>query len=53
MNIAGGIVDYAQQNNIDLIVVGKRGFSGFKKLLLGNVAANTISYAHCPVIVVR
>ena len=53
INIAGGIVDYAQQKNIDLIVVGKRGFSGFKKLLLGNVAVNTLSYAHCPVIVVK
>jgi nucleotide-binding universal stress UspA family protein len=53
INIAGGIVDYAQQKNIDLIVVGKRGLSGFKKLLLGNVAANTLSYAHCPVMVVK
>ena len=39
--------------NIDLVVVGKRGLSGFKKLLLGNVATNTISYAHCPVTVVK
>jgi nucleotide-binding universal stress UspA family protein len=53
INIAGGIVDYAQQKNIDLIVVGKRGLSGFKKLLLGNVAANTLSYAHCPVMIVK
>ena len=53
INIAGGIVDYAQQNNIDLIVIGTRGSSGFKKLLLGSVAANTITYAHCPVMVVK
>jgi nucleotide-binding universal stress UspA family protein len=53
INIAGGIVDFAEQNSIDLIVVGTRGSSGFKKLLLGSVAADTITYAHCPVMVVK
>jgi nucleotide-binding universal stress UspA family protein len=53
INVEGGIVDYAQQKNIDLIVIGTRGSSGFKKLLVGSVAANTISYAHCPVMVVK
>jgi nucleotide-binding universal stress UspA family protein len=53
INIAGGIVDYAQQNNIDLIVIGTRGSSGFKNLLLGSVASDTITYAHCPVMVVK
>jgi nucleotide-binding universal stress UspA family protein len=53
INITGGIVDFAEENNIDLIVIGTRGSSGFKKLLLGSVAANTITYAHCPVMVVK
>jgi nucleotide-binding universal stress UspA family protein len=53
INIAGGIVDFAEENNIDLIVIGTRGSSGFKKLLLGSVAADTITYAHCPVMVVK
>jgi nucleotide-binding universal stress UspA family protein len=52
-NIAGGIVDYAEENNINLIVIGTRGLSGFKKLLLGSVATNVITYAHCPVMVVK
>jgi nucleotide-binding universal stress UspA family protein len=52
-NIAGGIVDYAEENNIDLIVIGTRGLSGFKKLLLGSVARNVVTYAHCPVMVVK
>jgi nucleotide-binding universal stress UspA family protein len=29
--IAGEIVDYAQQQNVDLVVVGSKGRSGFKK----------------------
>jgi nucleotide-binding universal stress UspA family protein len=53
INIAGGILDYAEENNIDLIVIGTRGRSGFKRLLLGSVASHVITYAHCPVLVVK
>ena len=53
INIAGGIVDYAEENNIDLIIIGTRGRSGFKKLLLGSVASHVVTYAHCPVLVVK
>ena len=52
-NIAGGIVDYAEENNIDLIVIGTRGRSGFKKILLGSVAYKVVTYSHCPVMVVK
>jgi nucleotide-binding universal stress UspA family protein len=53
MNISGGIIDYAEDNNIDLIVIGSRGRSEFKKLLLGSVALRIVTYAHCPVLVVK
>jgi nucleotide-binding universal stress UspA family protein len=53
LNVAGGIVEYAKNKNIDLIVVGTRGISGFKKLLIGSVASGIITYAHCPVLVVK
>ena len=53
INMAGGIVDYAESNNIDLIVIGTTGKSGFKKLLLGSVASSVVAYAHCPVMVVK
>jgi nucleotide-binding universal stress UspA family protein len=52
-SIVGAIVDYAERENIDLIVVGSRGLSGFKKLLLGSVASGVVTYAHCPVMVVK
>ncbi|MGB8573651.1 MAG: universal stress protein [Nitrososphaeraceae archaeon] len=47
------IADYAKKNNIDVIVVGSRGISGFKKMLLGSVASGVVTFAHCPVIVVK
>jgi len=48
-----GIVAFAEKENIDLIVIGTRGRSGFKKLLLGSVASGVVTYAHCPVMVVK
>jgi nucleotide-binding universal stress UspA family protein len=47
------IVDYAESQNINLIIVGTRGRSGFSKVLLGSVASKVVTYAHCPVLVVK
>jgi len=43
----------AEKEKVDLIVVGTRGRSGFKKLLLGSVASGVVNYAHCPVLIVK
>jgi len=58
INIAGGIVDYAEENNIDMIVIGIRGRSGFKNLLLGKCCVTccnlcTLSSTGCKIIVIR
>jgi nucleotide-binding universal stress UspA family protein len=46
-------MEYAEQEKIDLIVMGTRGHSGLKDLVLGSVASSVITYAHCPVMVVK
>ena len=52
ISVIGSIVEYAERENIDLIV-GTRGRSAFKRLLLGSTASGIVSHAHCPVMVVR
>lgn len=52
-SVVPAIVDYAEKNKVDLIVVGTRGRSGFTKLLLGSVASGVVTYASCPVMVVK
>lgn len=47
------IVEYAENHNVDQIVVGSRGMSGIKKMLLGSTASGVVTYAHCPVMVVK
>ena len=47
------IIEYAERMNIDVIVIGSRGKTGFKKLLLGSVASGVVTYSHCPVLVVK
>ena len=47
------IVEYAEDNKVDMIVIGSRGVTGLKKLLLGSVANGVVTYSHCPVLVVK
>ena len=47
------IVDLAEKENVDLIVVGTRGMTGFKKMLLGSVALEVVTYSDCSVMVVK
>ena len=46
------IVEYAKYK-MDLIITGSRGMTGFKKMLIGSVASGVVTYAHCPVLVVK
>ncbi len=47
------IVATAQNQNIDLIVMGTHGRTGFKHFLLGSVAEYVVRTAQCPVLTVR
>ncbi|MFC9730912.1 universal stress protein [Streptomyces roseolus] len=50
-NPAQALIDQAR--GAELLVVGDRGYSGFKAAVLGSVSTNVTQHAPCPVVVVR
>jgi nucleotide-binding universal stress UspA family protein len=52
-SVAESIINYALEQKADLIVIGTRGRSGLKRLVLGSVASAVVAHASCPVLVVR
>ncbi len=51
--IVGSIVNYAEHKNVDLIVIGSIGKTGFEQILLGSVALGIVRYARRSVLVVK
>ncbi|WP_407357360.1 universal stress protein [Methanolobus sp. WCC5] len=49
---ADGIVDFATENDMDLIVMGTLGITGLSHILLGSVAENVVRHAKRPVLVI-
>jgi nucleotide-binding universal stress UspA family protein len=47
------IIEYVNQNEIDLIVVGSRGLSQMRRLLLGSLSRKLVHYAGCSVMIVK
>jgi nucleotide-binding universal stress UspA family protein len=52
-DVARAIVIYAEENDIDHIVVGTGGKGAGARLMLGSVSGDVIARAHCPVTVAR
>lgn len=50
---ADQIIHVANQEKVDMIVMGHRGKSMIQRWLLGSVSKRVISYAHCAVTIVR
>ncbi|MCF6410297.1 universal stress protein [Pseudalkalibacillus salsuginis] len=50
---AKSICEYADEQKTDLIVIGNRGLSGLKKLMLGSVSQKVVSEADCHVLVAK
>ncbi|MBI5250853.1 MAG: universal stress protein [Desulfomonile tiedjei] len=47
------IVKFADEEGVDLIVMGTHGWTGIKHLILGSTAENVVRSAGCPVLTVR
>jgi nucleotide-binding universal stress UspA family protein len=53
VSVVDTIVNYATNENVDMIVIGTKGRTALKRFLLGSVANGVVLHAHCPVLVVR
>ena len=47
------VLDFAETNDIDLIVMGSRGLGVVKGVLLGSVSQYVVEQSKCPVLVVK
>lgn len=52
-NPGKSICEYAENQGIDLIIMGSRGLGNVKKLFLGSVSNNVVQNARCPVLIVK
>ncbi|WP_218081161.1 universal stress protein [Anthocerotibacter panamensis] len=47
------ICQFAQEQGVDLIVIGSRGLGPIRQFLLGSVSTYVLHHAHCPVLITR
>lgn len=47
------IVEEAERRGVDLIVMGTRGLTGAKRVILGSTAEQVIRWAECSVLVIK
>jgi nucleotide-binding universal stress UspA family protein len=51
--IAKTIVDYAKNNNVDLIAMATQGYTGLKQVMFGSVALRVLHDAHAPILLIK
>ncbi|GGA52332.1 universal stress protein [Paenibacillus physcomitrellae] len=50
---AEGILEYAKDNDHDVIILGSRGLGSIREFVLGSVSHNVVQHAQIPVLVVK
>jgi len=46
------ILEYAQEQDMDLVIVGRQGAGAMGKILFGNITDRVVRKANCPVLVI-
>lgn len=52
-NAGEEIVKFANENDIDMVIMGTHGRKGLEKIMFGSVAAEVVKMAKCPVLTVN
>ncbi len=53
VSVPDAIIDYAEQEKVDLIVMGSRGLSASARFKLGSVASQVVKYCPCSIYLVK
>lgn len=52
-SVPDAIIDYAEQEKVDLIIIGSKGLSQSSRFKMGSVAAKVVKHSPCSVYVVK
>ncbi|TSE07429.1 universal stress protein [Aquimarina algiphila] len=52
-DVLGGIIDSCEKNNVDIIIMGSHGSSGFEELFIGSNAEKVVRTSKQPVLVIK
>ncbi len=52
-DVAEKIVEYAGENDADMIVMGTHGYKGLERIMFGSVADKVVKSATCPVMTIN
>lgn len=47
------IIEYARNRDVDLIIMGSRGLSPLKQVVLGSVSHSVLQHSHCTVLIAK
>jgi len=47
------VVQFANQHEVDLVIIGSRGLNALQEMVLGSVSHKVVKRANCPVLVVK
>lgn len=47
------IIEYANKEKIDLVIMGSRGLNALQEMVLGSVSHKVVKRANCPVLIVK
>lgn len=50
---AEAIVDYCENSDCDLILMGSRGLGAIREFMVGSVSHNVLQHAHIPVMIMK
>lgn len=47
------IIDYANKEKVEMVIIGSRGLNALQEMVLGSVSHKVVKRVHCPVMIVK